>query len=128
MIVDVVTLFPGAFLGPLGEGILARARRVGMVSFRLHDLRRWGVGTHREVDDAPFGGGGGMVLKPEPFFEAVDWIRERYPAARDRVVLLSPQGGQLGHDVSPRSTGLSCCAADTRASMSACGRGWRMRS
>jgi tRNA (guanine37-N1)-methyltransferase len=106
MIVDVVTLFPGAFLGPLGEGILARARRVGMVSFRLHDLRRWGVGTHREVDDAPFGGGGGMVLKPEPFFEAVDWIRERYPAARDRVVLLSPQGGQLGHDVARRLSAL----------------------
>jgi len=105
VIVDVVTLFPGAFLGPLGEGILARARRVGMVAFRLHDLRRWGVGPHRAVDDAPFGGGGGMVLKPEPFFEAVEWIRERYPAVRDRVVLLSPQGVPLGHAVARRLAG-----------------------
>jgi tRNA (guanine37-N1)-methyltransferase len=105
MIIDVVTLFPGTFLGPLCEGILARARRVGMVAFRLHDLRRWGVGPHHEVDDAPFGGGGGMVLKPEPFFEAVEWIRERYPATRDRVVLLSPQGVRLGHDVAHRLAG-----------------------
>jgi tRNA (guanine37-N1)-methyltransferase len=105
MIVDVVTLFPGMFVGPLGEGILGRARRLGMVAFRLHDLRRWGVGPHRAVDDAPFGGGGGMVLKPEPFYEAVDWIRGRYPAARDRVVLLSPQGVRLGHPVARRLAG-----------------------
>jgi tRNA (guanine37-N1)-methyltransferase len=102
MILDVVTLFPGAFVGPLGEGILARARRAGMVAFRLHDLRRWGVGPHRAVDDAPFGGGGGMVLKPEPFFEAVEWIRQRYPADDDRVILLSPQGTPLGHRVAQR--------------------------
>jgi tRNA (guanine37-N1)-methyltransferase len=102
MIVDVVTLFPAMFLGPLGEGMLGRARRLGRVAFRLHDLRRFGVGPHRQVDDAPFGGGGGMVLKPEPFFDAVDWIRERHPAARDRVVLLSPQGVRLGHGVARR--------------------------
>lgn len=105
MIVDVVTLFPAMFVGPLGEGILGRARRLGLMAFRLHDLRRFGVGPHRQVDDAPFGGGGGMVLKPEPFFEAVDWIRGRYPADRDRVVLLSPQGVRLGHPVARRLAG-----------------------
>ena len=98
MIFDVVTLFPGMFSGALAEGILARARRNGAIAVRIHDLRRWGVGPQRQVDDRPYGGGGGMVLKPEPFFDAVDWIRERYPAERSRVVLLSPQGTPLGHD------------------------------
>jgi tRNA (guanine37-N1)-methyltransferase len=94
---DVLTLFPGMFQGPLDEGILARARAAGRIGIRVHDLRRFGVGPHRQVDDAPFGGGPGMVLKPEPFYDAVDWIRRQYPAARERVVLLSPQGAPLDH-------------------------------
>ena len=94
---DVLTLFPGMFQGPLDEGILARARTSGRIGVRVHDLRRFGVGPHRQVDDAPFGGGPGMVLKPEPFFDAVDWIRRQYPAVRERVVLLSPQGAPLSH-------------------------------
>ena len=94
---DVLTLFPGMFQGPLDEGILARARAAGRIGVRVHDLRRFGVGPHRQVDDAPFGGGPGMVLKPEPFFDGVEWIRGRYPAARERVVLLSPQGVPLDH-------------------------------
>jgi tRNA (guanine37-N1)-methyltransferase len=99
---DVVTLFPAMFFGPLQESILARARRAGKAAVRVHDLRRWGVGPHAQVDDAPYGGGGGMILRPEPLFRAVDWIRERYPARRDRVVLLSPQGAKLGHDSARR--------------------------
>jgi tRNA (guanine37-N1)-methyltransferase len=94
---DVVTLFPGMFVGPLQESILARARRAGRVGVRVHDLRRWGQGPHRQVDDAPFGGGGGMILKPEPLFAAVEWIRKRWPAGSDLVVLLSPQGEKLEH-------------------------------
>lgn len=97
MIFDVVTLFPGMFLGPLEDGMLARAHRAGTISVRLHDLRRWGVGPHRQVDDAPYGGGGGMVLRPEPLFDAVEQIRARRPASPDRVVLLSPQGPRLTH-------------------------------
>jgi tRNA (guanine37-N1)-methyltransferase len=69
---------------------------------RLHDLRRWGIGPHRQVDDTPYGGGGGMVLRPEPFFDAAAWLRREYPAARERVVLLSPQGQKLGHDSAKR--------------------------
>ncbi len=102
MTFDVVTVFPGMFAGPLAHGILARARKAGRVGVRLHDLRRWGVGPHRQVDDATYGGGGGMVLRPEPLFAAVEWIRERFPASPDRVLLLSPQGTRLGHHVAKR--------------------------
>jgi tRNA (guanine37-N1)-methyltransferase len=99
---DVVTLFPAMFAGPLADSLLARARRAGAVGVRVHDLRRWGVGRHRQVDDAPYGGGGGMVLRPEPLFDAVDWIRAQHPSPADRVVLLSPQGARLGHAVARR--------------------------
>ena len=94
---DVVTLFPSMFQGPLDDGMLARARRAGKLGVRVHDLRRFGAGPHRQVDDAPFGGGPGMVLKPEPFFEAVSWVRERFPSSNERIVLLSPQGGPFDH-------------------------------
>jgi tRNA (guanine37-N1)-methyltransferase len=103
---DVVTLFPGMFGGPLDDGMLARARRSGLVSVRLHDLRKWGVGKHRMVDDTPYGGGGGMVLKPEPFFEAVDAIRSSYPVSGDKVVMLCPRGRKLDYDL---VTGMSEC-------------------
>jgi tRNA (guanine37-N1)-methyltransferase len=98
VIFDVVTLFPGLFVGPLQESILGRARRRGLVAVRVHDLRRFGIGPHRQVDDAPYGGGGGMVLRPEPFFDAVDSIRARFPEPRGTVALLSPQGKPLDHD------------------------------
>lgn len=102
---DVLTLFPSMFAGPLQESILARARRAGRVGVRLHDLRRWGVGRHRQVDDTPFGGGGGMILKPEPFFEAAEELRARYPAKRERIVLMSPQGRRAEHSVARRLAG-----------------------
>lgn len=102
---DLVTLFPAMFAGPLEESILARARRAGRIGVRVHDLRRWGVGPQRQVDDAPFGGGGGMLLKPEPFFDAVAWIRATYPAPRDRVVLLSPQGSRFDAAAARRLAG-----------------------
>lgn len=102
MIFDVVTLFPGVFQGPLDDGVLRRARRAGKMAVRIHDLRRFGAGPQRQVDDAPFGGGPGMVLKPEPFFEAVAWIRSRFPAANERVVLLCPRGPKLDHAAAVR--------------------------
>ncbi len=105
MIFDLVTLFPGMFLGPLEGGMLDQARRKGRIAVRVHDLRRFGDGVHRQVDDAPYGGGPGMVLRPEPFFRAVEWIRDRHPAPSDRVVLLSPQGPRLDYAVARR---LSC--------------------
>ncbi len=105
MTFDVVTMFPWLFAGPLAEGMLVRARRAGTVGVRIHGLRRWGIGPNRQVDDTTYGGGGGMVLRPEPLFEAVEWIRKRYPASRDRVILLSPQGRKLGHEEARRLAG-----------------------
>lgn len=106
MTFDVITLFPSTFVGPLADGMLARARRAGHVAVRVHDLRRWGTGPHRQVDDEPYGGGGGMVMRPEPMFEAVEAIRERHPASSDRVVLLSPQGRRLDAASARRLAGL----------------------
>ncbi len=99
MIFDVVTTQPGIFLGPLQHGQLARARRAGLLSVRVHDLRKFGLGPHRQVDDTPYGGGGGMILRPEPIFDAVEWIRTRFPAEREIVALMSPQGDRLGHEL-----------------------------
>jgi len=106
LVVDIVTLFPSMFLGPLEAGVLGRARQSGRFAVRLHDLRRWGLGRQRQVDDTPYGGGGGMILRPEPLFAAVDWIRRRYPARRERVILMSPQGNRLDHPIARRMAGL----------------------
>lgn len=88
MRVDVVTLFPAMFAGPLDESIVRRARDTGILDLRVHDLRRWTHDRHKTVDDRPFGGGPGMVLKPEPLFEAVESLR----GEGTRVVLTSPSG------------------------------------
>lgn len=91
---DVLTLFPGMFAGPLDESILRRAREAGLIEVVLHDLRDWATDRHRTVDDYPFGGGAGMVMKPEPLFAAVEAVQ---PLAETRatVVLLTPQGRPL---------------------------------
>jgi tRNA (guanine37-N1)-methyltransferase len=88
---EILTIFPGFFSGPFQHGVVARAAESGLVTIRLHDLRDWTSDRHKTVDDRPFGGGEGMVLKPQPVFEAVEAIwPER--TDRDRVVLLSAQG------------------------------------
>jgi len=84
-----LTLFPGIFQGPLQESILRRAQDRGFVEIRVHDLRSWTHDRHHVVDDEPYGGGAGMVLKPEPAFEAVDALRQ---GTETRVIVLSPQG------------------------------------
>jgi len=86
--IDFVTLFPGMLSGPLRESILARAQARGLVEIRVVNLRDYTPGRHRVTDDYPFGGGGGMVLKPEPLFACVEALRE--PGSR--VLLLDPQG------------------------------------
>lgn len=84
-----MTLFPAMFQGPLQESILRRAQDKGLAAIHVHDLRRWTHDRHHVVDDVPYGGGAGMVLKPEPVFEAVDALRQG-PAST--VVALTPQG------------------------------------
>jgi len=91
---DVLTIFPGMFAGPLDESILRRAREAGRVEVVLHDLRDWATDRHRTVDDYPFGGGPGMVMKPEPLFAAIAAIQGR-AEPRATVVLLTPQGRRL---------------------------------
>jgi tRNA (guanine37-N1)-methyltransferase len=100
-----VTIFPKMVEGPLAEGIVARAIARGLLDVRVHDLRDFTTDRHRVVDDMPFGGGPGMVLKPEPLFAAVDRIRETRgtPSA---VILTSPDGARLTHDVAKRLSAL----------------------
>jgi tRNA (guanine37-N1)-methyltransferase len=88
MEIDVLTLFPGMFTGPLDESIIRRARDRGLLDLRIHQLRDWTHDRHRTVDDRPFGGGPGMVLKCGPIFEAVEQLRR----ADTRVVLFGPAG------------------------------------
>jgi len=86
--IDVLTLFPGMFAGPLDESIIMRARKAGLLDLKLHNLRDWTHDRHKTVDDRPFGGGPGMLLKPEPIFEAVESLRRE----KTRVILMSPAG------------------------------------
>ena len=97
--VDIVTIFPEYFREAFDYGIIRRARAAQLVEIKAHDLRSWTSDKHRMVDDRPFGGGDGMVLKPEPIFAAVESLtgarRREDVAEKKRVVLLSPQGRQF---------------------------------
>ena len=95
MKIEIVTIFPDFFRGPLDYGITRRARETGLVEIAVHDLRAFAKDKHRTVDDRPFGGGEGMVLKPEPIFECVEAMGvepRSQRAAKESVVLLSAQG------------------------------------
>ncbi len=100
---DIITIFPEFFRETFDYGIIRRARAAGLVEIEAHDLRGWTTDKHHVVDDRPFGGGDGMVLKPEPIFAAVEQFagstrREDYDA-QTRVILLSPQGRVLTHSL-----------------------------
>ena len=99
---DVVTAFPGIVEGPLSFSILRRARESGIIDVRVHDLRAHTRDRHHKVDDTPYGGGGGMVLMPEPLFAAVEAIRAAHPVARTRTVLFCPQGAPYRQDMARR--------------------------
>jgi tRNA (guanine37-N1)-methyltransferase len=90
----IVTIFPGFFAGPLDHGVVRRAVAAGRLEIQIHDLRNWTYDRHRTVDDRPFGGGEGMLLKPEPLFEAVETVLPQRTAKR-KVILLSAQGSQF---------------------------------
>ena len=95
--INVVTIFPEFFAGTLSASILGRAREAQLVEYRVVDLRDFTHDRHRTVDDAPYGGGPGMVMKPEPFFEAVEHLGAKAP-----VVLLSARGRRFGQDDAAR--------------------------
>jgi tRNA (guanine37-N1)-methyltransferase len=91
MKIDIISIFPRMIEAGLSEGIIARARDRGLLDIKVHDLRDYTTDRHKVVDDVPFGGGPGMVMKPEPLFAAVEGIRETRGAA-DTVLLTSPEG------------------------------------
>lgn len=95
MKIDVLTLFPAMFAGPLDESIIKRARQKGFLDLKIHDLRDWTHDRHRTVDDRPFGGGPGMLLKPEPLFAAVESLKRE----KTRVILFSPAGRKFDQGI-----------------------------
>lgn len=92
MRIDILTLFPNMFCGPFDESIIKRAMERNIVSISIHNLRDWGLGKHKVVDDYPFGGGAGMVMKPEPLFDAVEAIKNQSDNPSAPLILLTPQG------------------------------------
>jgi tRNA (guanine37-N1)-methyltransferase len=99
---DILTLFPNMFQGPLQESIVKRAVEAGLVAVRVHNIRDYAPGKHRQTDDAPYGGGGGMVMKPEPIWNAAEAVLGEDMARRGQdvaVVLMSPQGRLFSHAV-----------------------------
>ena len=96
--IDILTLFPRMFVGPFDESIIKRAADAGLVEIHVHDIRQWAKGRHQVADDYPYGGGPGMVMKPEPVFEATEAVLEMAPE-RGPVVLLTPIGRTFDHEM-----------------------------
>jgi tRNA (guanine37-N1)-methyltransferase len=95
MKIDVLTLFPAMFAGPLDESIVKRAREAKLLDLKIHNLRDWTHDRHKTVDDKPFGGGPGMLLKVEPLFEAIESLQRE----KTKVILLSPSGRKLTQEI-----------------------------
>jgi len=95
MKIDVLTLFPAMFAGPLDESIVRRAREARLLDLKIHNLRDWTHDRHKTVDDRPFGGGPGMLLKVEPLFEAIESLQRE----KTRVILLSPSGRKFDQSI-----------------------------
>jgi len=95
MNIDILTLFPEICRAPLNESMMKRAQENNIVDLHIHNLRDWTTDKHHIVDDAPFGGGQGMVMKPEPIFAAVEALKSRNPNRETRIVLMSPAGKRL---------------------------------
>src|SRR3954447_9963046 len=110
MKIDIITIFPEFFRGALDFGIIRRARETGLATIEVHDLRAFAHDRHRTVDDRPFGGGEGMVLKPEPIFECIEEMhvapRHERVAAKQSVILLSAQGKRFDQAVALELAGL----------------------
>jgi len=102
MRVDIITIFPKMFDCVLNESIMKRAQAKNKVEFHIHDLRDYTSDKHRKVDDRPFGGGAGMVMRPEPIFNCVERIKSKIKGKRTRVILLCPQGKNFSQSSAKR--------------------------
>ena len=107
MKIDLVTIFPGILEGPFKESMIKRAVDRNLVEINLVDLRQYTHDRHRQVDDTPYGGGCGMILKPEPLFEAVEDLKAKSMADRTRVILLTPQGQKFNQQMARQLSGES---------------------
>ncbi|WP_422445871.1 tRNA (guanosine(37)-N1)-methyltransferase TrmD [Thermoanaerobacterium sp. DL9XJH110] len=105
LIIHILTLFPEFFAGPLNVSIIKRAREKGLVKIELVNIRDFSRDKHRKVDDYPYGGGCGMVMKPEPIFEAVEFVESAVKAEKKRVILLSPQGKLFNQQIAREYSG-----------------------
>ncbi len=100
MRIDIITIFPGMFEPILNESIIKRAQNKGKVKIYIHNLRDYSLDKHKKVDDRPFGGGSGMLMRPEPIFKAVEKIRSQgHKVRRSQVILLCPQGKRLDQKI-----------------------------
>jgi len=96
MQIDIITIFPDMFEDIFDWGIIAQAKKSNLINIKVHDLRDYTHDKHRQVDDRPFGGGPGMVLKPEPLFEAIEDLKSKTPeASKSKVIFLTPKGETL---------------------------------
>jgi tRNA (guanine37-N1)-methyltransferase len=110
MKIDIVTLFPEICGAPLSESIMKRAQKNGIVDLHIHNLRDWTMDKHHVADDAPFGGGQGMVMKPEPIFAAVEKLRNQTSDIKDqtsKIVLMSPAGHRFDQAMAAQLSGES---------------------
>jgi tRNA (guanine37-N1)-methyltransferase len=102
MRIDIITIFPKMFKAVLNESIIKRAQNKGKVNIHIHNLRDYSCDKHKKVDDRPFGGGSGMVMRPESIFKAVEKIRPQATSHKTQVILLCPQGEKLNQKVAKR--------------------------
>ena len=102
MKIDIITLFPQMFSGPFDESIIHRAQKKGLVEINIRNLRDWATDERGTVDDRPFGGGPGMVIKPQPVFDAVEALKLKVKSQKLKVILLTPQGKPFNQKTAKR--------------------------
>ena len=107
MRIDILTLFPEVCRVPLSESMMKRAQESGALDLRIHNLRDWTTDKHHVVDDAPFGGGQGMVMKPEPIFAAAEELKSKIKNPKSKIILMSPTGRRLNQEIATEFSGES---------------------
>jgi tRNA (guanine37-N1)-methyltransferase len=107
MRIDILTLFPEVCRAPLSESMMKRAQESGVLDLRIHNLRDWTTDKHHVVDDAPFGGGQGMVMKAEPIFAAVEELKSKMQNRKSKIILMSPTGRRFDQQMATEFSGES---------------------